>query len=909
MSAWLLILISLGYLGTLFGVALMAERHEKKGKSWVNNPYVYSLSLAVYCTAWTFYGSVGRATSAGAGFLPVYLGPTMAILLWGIVLRKTIAISRHQRITSIADFISSRYGKSTVLGILVTVMAVAGIVPYIALQLKGISMGFEVMTSTSSEHPSGHFLFTDTTLYVTVIMALFTIWFGTRHLDANEHHEGLIAAIAFESVLKLLVFLVAGVYVVFIMFNGPGEIFEQALKQGGMEQLFTLGQPVSQTSWFSIGLISMFAILMLPRQFHVSVVENTQIGHIWKAMWLFPLYMFIINFFILPIAAAGLLLFTPSDGPADMVMLRLPLYGGHYFLALLVYIGGLAAATGMIITETTALSIMVSNNFVLPLLASSGNLERSDRELPVRLINIRRLAILGLLLTAYLYFRAAGSQALVSIGLISFAGVAQFAPAFLGGLYWKRATKSGALAGLMAGFAIWIYTLLLPNLAESGILSNDFVQHGILGISWLKPYELFGLSGFDHLSHAVFWSLFFNVVFYFGVSIYTLPSLIEHMQADVFVNIEKYSDNLSSQDVLKRQASFSDLRHILNRILGPKRTREVLMDYSKRKKIRLDTLKNADEDLINYAESILAGSIGTASARIIVSSVVSEEAVSLEELMRVLDQTREIMSYSQSLEEKSNELERTTNELRQANERLRDLDNLKNNFITTVTHELRTPITSIKAMSRLMLDFDQMSPEKKSEFLGIIVSESERLARLVNQVLDVEKLNSDNAPWKKTAFDLGPLLGRTTAGVEHLFREKGVALELTLPQGETWLHGDEDRMTQVVVNLLSNALKFTSPLSGKVHLQLNRHGNRAILSCSDNGPGIPEDKRQLVFDRFTQLNQASSGKPQGSGLGLYITKNIVERHNGEISVQESASGGAEFLVSIPLRDHLQDIDN
>jgi Na+/proline symporter len=451
---------SLAYLLALFAAAAWADRRAAQGRSIIANAWVYALSLAVYCTAWTYFGSIGRAASGGLWFLPIYLGPTLAMVMAWAVLRKMARIARRNRITSIADFIASRYGKSRALAALVTLVALVGVVPYVALQLKAVAQGYAVLTG---EAGSGTPL---VALVVAVALAGFTIAFGTRHLDNTERHEGMVAAIAVESVIKLLAFLAVGAFVTWGLFDGVGDIFTRAMAQPELRQLLQAdpAKPFAFDQWLALLVLAGLGVLLLPRQFQVAVVENVDEQHIRRAAWVFPAYLLLINLFVLPLALGGLLLNPGGVAQAETFVLTLPLDHGAPVLALLAFVGGLSAATGMVIVEAIAVSTMVCNDLVLPLLLRAPGF--AQRDLTRTLLLIRRAVIVVLMLLGWLYFRMAGeAYALVSIGLISFAAVAQFAPALLGGLYWKGGTRNGALAGLAAGALLWAWTLMLPSIA------------------------------------------------------------------------------------------------------------------------------------------------------------------------------------------------------------------------------------------------------------------------------------------------------------------------------------------------------------------------------------------------------------------------------------------------------------
>src|SRR6267378_1048843 len=622
LTAPVIVIASFAYVGLLFAIAYYGDKRADAGRSIIANPYIYALSLAVYCTSWTFYGSVGRAATSGIGFLPIYLGPTLMAALWWYVMLKIIRISKQNRITSIADFIASRYGKSQMLGGLVTIIAVVGIIPYIALQLKAISGTFLIVLQypafTTPENQGAPLFVGDNTFYIAMLLAAFTILFGTRHLDATERHEGLVAAIAFESLVKLLAFIAVGLFVTFWLYDGFDDIFGRASQSAQLSGLLTLGgEGGSYATWASLTFLSMAAIMFLPRQFQVTVVENVDERHLTKAIWLFPLYLLAINVFVLPITFGGLLHFPNGTVDADTFVLTLPIAEQRPWLALFAFIGGLSAATGMVIVETIALSTMVCNDLVMPVLLRLKVLRLTERrDLSELLLGIRRGAIVLILVLGYLYFYLAGeAYALVSIGLISFSAVAQFAPAIIGGIFWKGGTRTGAICGLAAGFAVWIYTLLLPSFAKSGWLSITFLSHGLFGTDFLKPQELFGLHGLDDITHCLFWSMCANIGCYVGVSLAKGPNAAEHGQATVFVDAFKHPSVAPGSRFWRGSASVNDLLALLGRFLGPERAREEFAAYARDRGAKSVESLSADAAFVHYAESLLPGAIGSASAR------------------------------------------------------------------------------------------------------------------------------------------------------------------------------------------------------------------------------------------------------------------------------------------------------
>jgi Na+/proline symporter/signal transduction histidine kinase len=900
-----ILLISAAYLGILFAIAYWGDKRADAGRSIIANPYIYALSMAVYATSWTFYGSVGRAAANGVGFLPIYLGPTLMAALFWLVLRKMVRISKVNRITSIADFIAARYGKSALLGGLVTVIAVVGIIPYIALQLKAVSTSFLILLQYPAVvmPPKGQAvaLLEDTALYVALLLGAFTLLFGTRHLDATERHEGMVAAIAFESLVKLLAFVAVGIFVTFSLYGGFADLFAQASRLPNSEKLLMLGDaPGTYGSWASLIFLSMLSILFLPRQFQISVVENVNEHHLTKAIWLFPAYLLAINVFVLPITFAGLLQFAPGQIDADTFVLTLPMAHGKEALALFVFIGGLSAATGMVIVETIALSTMICNDLVMPVLLRWKALALSTRaDLSSLLLGIRRGAIVLLMMLGYAYYRIAGeAYALVSIGLVSFAAVAQFAPAMLGGMYWKQGSRAGALTGLSLGFLLWAYTLLLPSFAKSGWVPISLVEHGPFGIELLKPLQLFGLQGLDDISHSMFWSMLANVGSYIFVSVLGRPRVSEQAQAVLFVDVFKMAER--GVGLWRGSASMQDIIVLVGRFLGPARAEEAFAGYAARRGLKSAREIEPDADLVRFAENLLAGAIGASSARVMLASAVKEEVLGMDEVFDILDEASQVIAYSRQLEQKSLQLEAATKELTAANESLKELDRLKDNFITTVTHELRTPLTSIRAFSEILHDNPALEQAQRMEFVSIIVKESERLTRLINQVLDLAKLESGNAEWHSAELDLNEVIHEAVSTTSQLVRENGVALALDLPPSVPPVHADRDRLTQVMLNLISNAVKFCDPGAGRIQIRVRVLPDALQVDVRDNGRGVAEAHQELIFEKFRQVGDTLTEKPQGTGLGLPISRQIIGHLGGKLWVSSRPGEGATFSFTLPL---------
>ncbi|RYU79073.1 sensor histidine kinase [Hymenobacter persicinus] len=916
MNKLLVIGFSLGYLALLFGVAYTAERRLAERRSLVSNPYVYALSMAVYCTAWTFYGSVGRAANFGLEFVGIYLGPTLLAPAWWLVLRKIIRICRLQRLTSIADFISARYGKSASLGALVTVVSVLGIIPYISLQIKAIAASFDILTRGPGAAPaaSGGLMGVGSALYTTAALAFFTIIFGVRSVEATERHEGMVLAVALESLVKLVAFLAVGVFVTFGLFGGFGDVFEKAAAVPALSRLFTLhGAGTSGPQWLTLLVLSVAAILVLPRQFQVSVVENVNEDHLRKAMWLFPLYLIIINLFVLPVAFGGALLYAGRGLDADTFVLALPLDAGHEWLALLTYLGGLSAASSMIIVETIALSVMMSNSLLMPLLvripatADQGQ-TRWFAYLGQAALQSRRLAVIIVLLLAYGYYTLVGHLLpLVNIGLVSFAAVAQFVPVLLGGLYWKGGTRQGATAGILAGFLIWFFTLVLPTMVGPGMLPAALLDHGLLGLDSLRPFALFGLEGLDYLSHGLFWSWFFNVGLYVGVSLAGQPSALEQRQASLFVDVFHYRTVFEGPADAGWQgaAPLPDLRALLTGFLGKKRTSQALKSFADRfpDAHPAETVATAaDPRLLAYAEKLLAGSIGPASARLLLASSVGVEEISFDNVVGILRESQQVLEANRQLQKQSRQLQRLTTQLQEAYVQLQQLDQRKDEFLYTVTHELRTPLTSIRALSEILADNPDLDEEERHRFLGTIIRESERLSRLITLVLDLEKYESGQTTLDTEPLDVAEILGDAIESVGQLLRDKHIQLDVHVPPGLPPLPGDRDRLMQVLVNLLSNAIKscrFDGTGRIGVGAQAAADARTVRISIQDNGKGIDPAYHELIFDKFFQAQNQTTRKPEGSGLGLAITKKIVELHAGRIWVESQPDQGASFSFELP----------
>jgi len=644
LQGWVVVAIALAYIGLLFVVASYGDRMRiARGAS--SRLLIYPLSLAIYCTSWTFFGSVGLASRTGFDFLTIYIGPMLMLGLGFPLLIRIARLAKGQNITSIADFIAARYGKSQAVAAAVALIAIVGMIPYIALQLKAVSASVSTILAIAS--PGGTPpLLGDVALFVAFAMATFAVLFGTRHIDATEHQDGLMLAIATESIIKLVAFLVVGVFVTFVMFHGPFTLLARALDDPQTASVLT--RTPQWSSFAAMTALSLFAIVLLPRQFHVSVVENHSESEIRRAAWLFPLYLVLINLFVLPIAMAGLLTFPAGRIDSDMFVVALPLAAHSEAITLIAFIGGLSAATAMVIVESVALAIMVSNDIVVPLvLKRRAVYAREPRDAGAQLLTTRRIAIFVILLLAYIYYRSAGDAQLASIGLLSFAAIAQLAPAFFGGLVWRRGTALGAIAGMSAGILVWFYTLLLPSISDAGIVNAHILTDGPWGLAYLRPQALFGL-GLPPLVHGVLLSLAINVVCYLGCSLFRRPSAIERVQADLFVP-STLAPIAPSFRLRRASVTVGELIATVARYLGEERTRESFASFAAARRISAEPAAEADFQLLQYAEYLLASAIGAASSRLVLSLVLRKQNVSTKAALKLLDDANAAIHYNREI--------------------------------------------------------------------------------------------------------------------------------------------------------------------------------------------------------------------------------------------------------------------
>ena len=888
-----LLLILVLYLSILFYIAYWSEK--RSHSKWTNNPYIYSFSLAVYCTAWTYYGSIGVAAESGLSYLPIYLGPILIIPTWMIILKKIIRISRVNKISSIADFISLRYGNSRFLGALVTIVCISGILPYISLQLKSISDTFHIVTKTQASSN----IFTDTTTYVCLALALFASYYGTKYVDASEKRRGIVTAVAMESILKLVFFLIVGIYVTYFVFDGFDDIYQKAAVLKDFDKKNTIGGITNGINWFFLCILSMFAIFLLPRQFHTAIVENNKESHIRTAIWLFPLYLLLFNLFVFPIAWGGNILFEGKGHNSDTYSLLIPQFFDNNVLTVMVFLGGFSAAISMIIVSSISLATMLSNNFSIPY-GFIGSLENSSQEKNnKRIVNSRKIGIFSLIILAYAIYRLfILDYSLVSIGLVAFVVIAQLGPSFFGAIFWRRGSKNGAITGIILGFAVCFYTLLIPYATGMTNSVSLFVTEGPWGISLLKPFQLFGLDYLEPIPHAVFWSLLINIMSYAAVSVSFKGNYRERNYAEMFVDIDKYITNHENAFVWKGTAYISDIQKVLQRFLGEDRTKRALTIFNLKYNIDKN-ITTADARFIKFAENLLTGHIGTASAKILISSVVKEDKISLPEVLRILEESKENIIINKKLTDTSNELKKISEQLKNANQELVNKDIQKDEFLDTVTHELRTPITAIRAASEILHDDDDIPEELRKQFLQNIISESDRLNRLIDKILDLEKFETGKQKIYLSKNNITKTIKNTLESLNQLIKNKKISIEFDDSNKVIRAFYDEERIVQVIHNLLSNAIKFCSETNGKIVISIAENKDNIEVKIHNNGKGIKKEDFEAIFDKFYQSRNQNVKKPIGSGLGLAICKQIIEHHKGKIWAENNIAEGATFIFTLP----------
>jgi len=1024
LQGWIVIAVALGYIGLLFVVASYGDRTRALGREGPWRNLIYPLSLAIYCTSWTFFGSVGLASRTGFyDFLTIYIGPVLMIGLCSPLIMRIVRLAKTQNITSIADFIAARYGKAQTVAATVALIAIVGTIPYIALQLKAVSSSLStILMHIRPESGAMQPVLGDISLFVAFSMAAFAVLFGTRHIDATEHQDGLMLAVATESIVKLVAFLAVGIFVTFWLFEGPMALFARALSEPATAKVLT-GEPATGTLT-AMTLLSLVAVLLLPRQFHVTVVENNSEHEIRRAAWLFPLYLVLINLFVVPIALAGLLTFAPGQVDSDMYVLALPLAAHSDMFTIVAFVGGLSAATAMVIVETVALAIMVSNDIVMPLVLKQRDAFVSGRySVGWLLLMVRRVAIFAILFFAYVYYRLAGDAQLASIGLLSFAAVAQLAPAFFGGLFWRRANARGAMAGMTIGILTWAYTLMLPSFADAGIVGTAILNDGPWGLAWLRPQALMGLD-LPRLAHGVVWSLALNIMAYVAFSFTRASASIERVQADLFVP-SALTPITPSFRLWRSAVTVEELTSTVARYLGEERTRTSFDSYASTHAIVLEPKAEADFQLLRFAEHLLASAIGTASSRLVLSLLLRKRTVSKKDALKLLDDANAAIHYNREIlqtaldhvrqgiavfnkdlqltcwnrqfgemlelppqftrigtpleeilrhnvghdaldaeatdarvreriaryvsaseaflernaerdlviEVRANrmpdggivttftditpsvkaaeELERANESLeRRVQERTEELTLLntelgrakgeadqanisKTRFLAAASHDILQPLNAARLYVTSLVERQRLGED--AQLIGNIDASLDAVEEILGALLDISRLDTGAMRPEIKIFRIDELLRQLEVEFQPLAQDKG--LQLHFVPCSLAVKSDRRLLRRLLQNLVSNAIKYTP--KGRVLVGCRRRAGRLRIDVYDTGLGIPQSKKQAIFQEFHRLDQGAR-VARGLGLGLSIVERIARVLDHRIEVASTVGRGSQFSVEVPL---------
>lgn len=925
LSFSLIAAIVLSYVCILFAIAFYIDKNHHRGHSFVNHPVIYSLSLAVYCTSWTYYGSVGSAGQNGLLYLTIYLGPMITITLWWGILRKMVRIKNRFRITSIVDFVSARYDKSEGIGLLAGSLVVMGTIPYIALQLKAIITTTGLMVG-GEVHNIGPWT-TKLDLIgpaVVCLMAIFTIFFGIRKLDTTERHPGMIFVLVVECVVKLIAFLCVGIFVTYFLNDGIDSLVERIPEAMGPSYPFLgIRDMKDMATWVTYLILSSSAILFLPRQFHVAVVENTDEKHIKTASWLFPLYLLLINLFVLPIAISGKLAGLDA-AQADNYVLMLPMINGKVFLSILTFLGGFSAAMGMIMISNIAVSTIITNNILLPILTRVKPLNFLTKH-----ILTLRWAVAAINLTfAYSYLKVVGEeQALLSIGMVSFAAALQFMPVIIGSLFWKKGSRSGCYLALLSGMSLWFYTLIIPALAKGNWIDREILDNGLFSLSFLKPEELFGFNGYHPLTNAVFWTMFFNIGSYIIGSLLFTQSESEKRIAEEFVEVlpkdESFDPSLFNlaEDISLIEKIFV-IRNVLILYLSPSETERNLRDSLERlgvqgkKKISLLKLAELHEDI----ERVLAGAIGTAAAYTALEKIqiiTPEEREGLSHfygnlMAQMKINPRELNKKIILYQEKEKLMKRETQLLEEAiNKKEIELEEQKSiafqaskmsalgEMAGGIAHEINNPLTIISSTATIMEKMHsqgKLSDELLISSIGNIKKTLLRISKIINGLRTVTRNSKDDYFEDVCIRDiLVDVLGLSS----ERFRSFGIDLQIELDNKifDEEIYCDRVQLSQVLINLLGNSFDAVETLETKwVKVEAMTDGFQYTLSVSDSGRGIPKEVKDKIFQPF----YTSKAVGKGTGLGLSISSKIIEKMEGTLSIDET-SPHTTFIIRLPLK--------
>lgn len=1013
LSSGLIAAVALLYMAVLFSIAFYGDRRSAPMPPRAR-ALMFSLSLAVYCTSWTFFGAVGQAAGQIWAFLPIYLGPILLMVFAPWVLQKMVLISKQENITSIADFIAARYGKSQALAVVVALICLVSVLPYIALQLKGIVLGVNLLVGSGADSTGTRAQ--DTALIVSLVLALFTILFGTRNLDATEHHRGMVMAISFESLIKLLAFLAVGTYVSFVLFDGFDDLTRRALLAPRLENFWN--HPVEWPTLIVQTAVAMTAFVCLPRQFHVAVVENIDARDLRTARWVFPVYLALAALFVVPIALAGMML-LPAGVMPDSFVISLPLAEAHPALALMAFIGGASAATGMVIVEAVALSTMVSNDMLLPWLLRRQNAERPFEVFRHWMLSVRRISIVVIILLGYVSYRLLGSTAsLATIGQIAFAAIAQLGPAMAGALYWKQANRRGVFAGLATGSALWAYTLVLPLVARG----LGWPLEAFPGLAWLMANPLH--LPIDPQTQGVVISLAGNWLLFAWVSVLSRTRVSEHWQASRFIG-QVVSARPSGRSLLAVQVE--DLLMLAARFVGEERARQSFARFAYRQGTSFTPTQNANQDWITHTERLLAGVLGASSARAVVKAAIEGREMQVEDVVRIVDEASEVLQFNRALlqgaienitqgisvvdqslrlvawnrrylelfdypeglisvgrpiadiirynaerglcgpgdaeahvsrrlywmrqgnahtsermfpngrvielignpmpgggfvmsftditafreaehalKESNESLEQRvverTQELSQLNQALIEAkgtaeaaNQSKTRFLAAVSHDLMQPLNAARLFSAALAHQLEALPPEARELVGHLDSSLRSAEDLITDLLDISRLESGRITPDRTTFPLASLFDTLGAEFKALAQEQGVQFRLC--GSRLNIESDAKLLRRVLQNFLTNAFRYAK---GHVLLGVRREGDALRLEVWDRGPGIPEDKRKVIFEEFKRLDSHQTRAEKGLGLGLAIADGLCRVLGHRLEVRSWPGKGSVFSVTVPV---------
>lgn len=866
----------LAYVVLMFGVAFAADRAASKGKvRWLDHPLIYTLSLSVYCSAWTFYGAVGYAARSGLEFATIYLGPTIVFTgaWWG--LRRLVRVARMHHVTSIADLISARFGKSNPLAALITLIAVIAATPYIALQLQSVRLSFEVFATETPSAASLNGAAGGTGLWVAAGLALFTILFGTRNLAADERHHGVVTAIALEALVKLLAFLALGVFVVWGLADGPADMVTR-IASAARDPAVAEGWLLRPDRWTALILVSAAAVLTLPRMFQVMVVEAADEERLHVAGWAFPAYLFAMSLFVLPIAVMGREILPAGSNP-DLFVLTLPAAAGQNFLAFLVFLGGFSAATSMVVVCALALATMISNHWIVPGWLALRRRPSSDDPEDLRrfVLNSRRLAILAVVGAGWVYHEASGgAAALAAMGLVAFTGMAQVLPAMLGGLLWRGANRRGAYAGVGIGFLLWLVLIFLPS----------------VGVGHPLPLP----ATTDSLAFTVFLSLSANTLAFIGFSIFGFPDPVERLQGLSFVSAV---EPIRHSRMMRGENRAEPLLAMTRRVWGADAALRFFQAEATAQG-KSGYLPDLTPAFLTRLERRLAGSIGAATAHAMIDRVAGGVALTVSDLLQVADEAYRAKEEAQRLETATSELARTATQLREANDKLTALSVQKDAFLGQISHELRTPMTSVRAFSEILMTPD-LSEEERGRFAGIIHAEAGRLTRLLDDLLDLSVLESGRSQLTVTATNLHDLIERALGSASATRPERTFTVDRDMPSEHVPVITDADRLLQVLINVVTNSRKYCDAERPVLKIRVRRQASAGVqIDIIDNGSGIDGSRQSLIFEKFARLNDPA--RAGGAGLGLAICREIMAVLGGDITYLPG-QGGAAFRITLPRR--------